>query len=428
MIRRTTEGMRDWFGIFPPVTFGDGKCHFIGGMGNTGVIETKDGLVIFDLPIRQFAARTFREVRKRTNKQVKYIIYSHGHFDHAFGFVPFIEEIKEKGWEMPQIIAHENCIKRFKKYKMLNKYHDWINKMQFASVAGKRQGLLVTALETLDPTIILKGNEDSYFFKMGNVNFEICHDKGETDDSIWLWVPEKETICAGDLFVSSFPNVGNPYKVQRYPKDWAIAMEKMMEKEPEYLVPGHGPLIEGKEKVRDSLLITAEAMHFVHDEVVKRLNEGKWFEQIFHEMIEIFPDKFKDHEMLRPMYGCYRFAIHATYRLYHGWYNSGNATDLFPSKSKDIARELLQISSQEKYFEHAKSLFNEGKMQLALHIIDVIINGAEENHNNKLIEALNLKYKILRQKSKEETSFIAANIIDNVAIQIKNKIKEMEKK
>jgi len=427
MIRRTTEGMGDWFGVFPSITFREGTCHFIGGMGNTGVIETKEGLVVFDLPIRQFAAKTFREVRKRTNKQVKYIIYSHGHFDHAFGFTPFIEEIKENGWEMPQIIAHENCIKRFEKYKMLDKYHDWINKMQFASVAGRRQSVLVTALEILDPTIILRGNEDSYFFKLGDINFEIYHDKGETDDSIWLWVPEKKTICAGDLFVSSFPNVGNPYKVQRYPKDWAIAMEKMKKKEAEYLVPGHGPLIEGKENVQDSISITAEAMHFVHDGVVKKLNEGKWFEQIYHEMMEIFPEKFKNHKMLRPMYGCYRFAIHAAYRLYHGWYNSGNPTDLFPSKAKDIAKEFLEINSEKNYLDHAKKIYNQGKLQLALHILDVLINGIDNKNNNMLLEALKLKFKILREKSNSETSFIAANIIDNAALQIKNRIKEMEK-
>ena len=201
-----------------------------------------------------------------------------------------------------------------------------------------------------------------------------------------------------------------------------------MEKKAEYLVPGHGLLIEGKENVRISLLITAEAMHFVHDEVVKKLNEGKWFEQIFHEMMEIFPEKFKNHEMLRPMYGCYRFAIHAACRLYHGWYNSGNPTDLFPSKSEDIAKEFLKINSEEQYLEHAKSIYNEGKLQLALHILDVKINGIDNINNNILLEALKLKFEIIRQKSKEETSFIAANIIGNAALQIKNKIKEMRKK
>ena len=41
-------------------------------------------------------------------------------------------------------------------------------------------------------------------------------------------------------------------------------------------------------------------MHFVHDEVVKRLNEGKGFEENYHEMLEIYPEKFKNHKYLSP--------------------------------------------------------------------------------------------------------------------------------
>ena len=364
----------------------------IGAFGNVGVFETEEGLVIFDISMKQFGPRVFKELREITDKPVKYIIYSHGHFDHCFGFAPIIEEIKEKNLEMPEVIAHENCVKRFKKYKMLDKYHNWLNKQQFASIAGKQKEV-VSPHDTLDPTIIMHGNE-TYTFKLGKYTFELFHNRGETDDSIWLWFPEKRVICAGDLMVSSFPNVGNPYKVQRYPKQWAIAMERMMEKEAEYIVPGHGLLIKGNDKVKDVLSITAEAMHFVHDEVVKRMNEGKWFEQIYHEMVEIFPEKFKNHEYLRPMYGCYRFAIHATYRLYHGWYNSGNPTDLFPANSVEVAREFLRINNPKNYLDHVRKLFQEGKLQLALHILDVIIKGIDQSNIELLIESLNLKFKI----------------------------------
>jgi len=426
MVAKITNGMSDWFGWFPASTFENNTCIFVPSMANTCVFDTKEGLVIYDVPIRQFAQKTFDQVRSFTSKPVKYIIYSHGHFDHAFGYGPFIEEIKKKGWDMPEVIAHENCIRRFEKYEILGKYHDWINKQQFASVSGRGRDAVVSARETLDPTIILKGNDSSYSFKLGDVNFEIYHDIGETDDSIWLWVPEKKTICTGDLMVSSFPNIGNPFKVQRYPKDWAIAMEKMREKNAEYLVPGHGRLIEGTEKVRDALSITAEVMHFVHDEVVKRLNEGKWFEEIYHEMLEIYPDKFRNHKILRGIYGCYRFAIHATYRLYHGWYNSGNPTDLFPAKTDEIAQELLKINSEEKYLEHAKKLYSESKKQLALHVLDIVVKGTDGKNGETLVEALKLKAKILKEKVKNETSFIAGNIINNAAHQIKERLKELK--
>jgi len=426
MVRKVSDGMSEFFGWFPSTIFENNTCIFIPNFANTCVFDTMEGLVIFDVPIRQFGQKTFDELRKVTNKPVRYIIFSHGHFDHAFGYDPFIEEIRKKGWEMPEVIVHENCVKRFEKYDTLDRYHNWINKQQFSSVFKGERSSIVSARKILDPSIILSNKKSSYSFKLGDLNFEIFHDIGETDDSLWLWVPQKKTICSGDLMISSFPNVGNPFKVQRYPKDWALAMEKMRDKNAEYLVPGHGRLIEGGENVRDVLSITAEVMHFVHDEVVKRLNEGKWFEQIYHEMVEIYPEKFKKHRILRDTYGSYRFAIHAVYRLYHGWYDSGNPTDLFPSKTADISRELLKLNSEIKYLKHASKLLSEGKMQLALHILDIIITGTDEQNKEILIDALKLKLKILKMKMKEEPSFIANNILDNGAHQIKARLYGLE--
>jgi alkyl sulfatase BDS1-like metallo-beta-lactamase superfamily hydrolase len=426
MVRRVSDGMSDFFGWFPSSTFENKTCIFVSNFANSCVFDTEDGLVLFDVPIRQFSQKTFDEVRRITVKPVKYVIFSHGHFDHAFGYKSFIDEIKKKGWDMPEVIAHENCVRRFEKYDILDKYHDWINKQQFSAVFRGGKDSVVSASETLDPTTILKSNESSYSFKLGEVTFELNHNIGETDDSIWLWVPEKKTICAGDLMVSSFPNVGNPFKVQRYPKDWAIAMEKMREKEAEFLVPGHGRLIQGRENVRDVLSITSEAMHFVHDEVVNRLNEGKWFEQIYYEMLDIYPEKFKKHKILRGTYGCYRFAIHAVYRLYHGWYNSGNPTDLFPSKTADIAREFLKLNGENEYLKHAMTLHSKGKLQLALHILDIIIKGTDEQNREVLIDALKLKMKILKQKAKEELNFMAKNIFENGIDLIKKRVKELQ--
>jgi len=91
-----------------------------------------------------------------------------------------------------------------------------------------------------------------------------------------------------------------------------------------------------------------------------------------------------------------------------------------------IAKEFLKLNSEENYLEYARKLYEEGKLQLALHILDIIIKGTDDMHNKILFEALNLKYKILKQKANDETSFIAANIIDNAAYQIKEKIKELK--
>ncbi len=167
-------------------------------------------------------------------------------------------------------------------------------------------------------------------------------------------------------------------------------------------------------------------MHFIHDEVVKRLNEGNWFEEIYDEMLEIFPEKFINHPYLRPMYGEYHFVIYDVYRLYHGWCDTGNPTDLFPAKSEEIAKELLIITDQKNYFNRARQLYEEGKFQLALHLLDVVIKGTNES-SETLIQVYKLKVKILKNKAGEEMSFIAKNILISSVNQLKAKIKELRK-
>ncbi|MFX1547978.1 MAG: MBL fold metallo-hydrolase [Promethearchaeota archaeon] len=412
-----------FFGFGNTTSFAD-MCYLIGAFGNCCVIETDNGLIVFDIAHEQFGQLVFDQLRSFTDKPIKYLIYSHGHFDHCFGFIPFVEEIEKNGWDMPQIIAHENILNRWEKYKMLEGYHRWLNHQQFASVIGDGSSFQLSAHGTLNPTITVK---EQYSFELGGWNFELFHDKGETNDALWLWFPGKKVIFTGDLIISGYPNIGNPYKVQRFPKHWALAMERMALKKADFLAPGHGPLIEGKRKVSDVLSITAEAMHFVHDEVVKRMNQGKWFEQIYHEMMEIYPDKFKNHDYLQYIYGCYPFAIHAAYRLYHGWYDSGNPTDLFPAKSYAIAREFLKLNSAEAYVEHARKLFSQGNKQLALHILDPVVKGGNPVKIPEiLLEAMQLKIAILEKQTECESSFIASNIITDEVIRLKTKISELK--
>ncbi|MBD3230109.1 MAG: MBL fold metallo-hydrolase [Candidatus Lokiarchaeota archaeon] len=421
------EDLNTFLGLSDPISFADDNFYLLPGFGNSGVVETEEGLIIFDIGLRQFGKKLFDRVRKISKNQIKYIIYSHGHFDHCFGYKHFISEIQHQKWDMPEIIAHKNLLNRFNKYKMLDEYHAWLNAQQFSSLIRDKSKVIKT--ETLDPTILID-DDDEYNFSLGGYTFEIFPEWGETDDAIWMYNPEQKVIFSGDLMVSSFPNIGNPYKVQRYPKRWALALERMLTKDAEYLLPGHGKLIVGKDKIQEVLSITAEALHFVHDEVVKRLNQGKWFEEIYHEMLEIYPEKFKNHKYLRPVYGCYEFAIHSVYRLYHGWYDSGNPTDLFPARTSDISSEILKIfghDNEKRILDHAIKLKNEGKLQLSLHILDIIIEATEVD-KKLLVDAYKIKRKILKGMVKEESSFIGQNILNNEAHRIKKRINKLRKK
>jgi hypothetical protein len=76
--------------------------------------------------------------------------------------------------------------------------------------------------------------------RLGDDAIELHHARGETDDHLWAWLPQRRTVIAGDFLIWNFPNAGNPQKVQRYPVEWAAALRAMAACQPELLVPAHG--------------------------------------------------------------------------------------------------------------------------------------------------------------------------------------------
>jgi len=75
----------------------------------TLVVTTKDGVIIGD-PISPKAAPVLREaIRQLTDKPVKYMVYSHSHWDHALGGKIF----KDEG---AKVISQRNCLASFYRY------------------------------------------------------------------------------------------------------------------------------------------------------------------------------------------------------------------------------------------------------------------------------------------------------------------------
>ena len=111
-----------------------------------------------------------------------------------------------------------------------------------------------------------------FCINLGGTTFELRHALGETDDATWVWMPELKTVCVSDLWVWSCPNVGNPFKVQRFALGWAEALEAVAALSPDLMLPGHGAAIAGAEEIKDGCLTVARALRFLDDQVVGQLD------------------------------------------------------------------------------------------------------------------------------------------------------------
>lgn len=378
--------------------------HLLPLFGNATCIDTGDGLVVVDTCARGRGPRLLEMIRALSDAPIRYVIYTHGHLDHAFGVWALLEEAERRGRPRPVIVAHEAVRARFDRYREMAPYTDAINRIQFAVPAGQR----IIAPERFHyPDVVYR---DRLTLPVGGLTFELTHAKGETDDATWVWVPERRVACAGDLFLWSCPNIGNPFKVQRYEVEWAEALESIAACRPEAMAPGHGPGLVGAEGVRAACLDTARALRWLHDEVVRRLNAGMWPEEILEEVAAL-PDDLAAKPYLAPTYGCPTFVVHGILRRYHGWFD-GNAAHLFPSPRRRIAREIVDLGGEAALLARARAHAGAGDPQLALHLVDFVLDGGAPGF---AAEAQGLKAELLTARAKGEPSFIARSIFTNGA-------------
>lgn len=152
------------------------------------------------------------------------------------------------------IIGHKNISDRFNRYSATRKLNATINFRQFQSPS-------VGWPKTYRfPDVVY---DESLIITIGEEKIHLFHDRGETDDATWVWMPNRSVICTGDLFIWSckyakilkqklnnkiVPNCGNPQKSQRYCEEWSKALRKMEKLNAEILLPGHGPPISIKTK------------------------------------------------------------------------------------------------------------------------------------------------------------------------------------
>lgn len=402
-----------------PERIADG-VHLISAFGNSTCIETDDGLVIVDACVRPMGPRLLEHIRSLSDKPIRYVIYTHGHFDHAFGVWALLDEAARRGDPRPRIVAHELVPSRFDRYLELDGHHDHINRIQFALPAQAR---VVVREQFFYPDILYR---DSMVLRLGGLTLHLQHAMGETDDATWVWIPARRTVCTGDLFIWSCPNIGNPFKVQRYEVEWADALAAIAGREPIALAPGHGPPIVGADAVREACLDTARALRWLHDEVVRRLNAGMWAEQILAE-VNVLPPDLATKPYLRPIYGCPTFVVHGILRRYGGWFD-GNPSHLFPAPTRAIAQEVAALVGTATLLQRARTLQQAGDVQLALHLVDFVIDGSDQRTDQALVgEALRLKSALLAGRAAIEPSFIARNIFNNGAASAADQAEQVRK-
>ncbi len=175
----------------------------------------------------------------------------------------------------------------------------------------------------------------------GDTTIELHHARGETDDHLWAFVPDRKWLFAGDFVIWHFPNAGNPQKVQRFPAEWAAALRTMAATGAELLVPAHGLPIEGAARIAAVLETTATALEHLVADVLAMMNAGASLDEVIHTVR--VPDETLALPYLRPFYDEPEFVVHNVWRQYGGWWD-GAASRPKPSPDRELAAAIAELS------------------------------------------------------------------------------------
>jgi glyoxylase-like metal-dependent hydrolase (beta-lactamase superfamily II) len=340
---------------------------FVPSFANVSAIETGDGLVLVDTGSSFLARAVHDELRRWSAQRLNAAVYSHGHIDHVFGVPVWEAESTERGWPAPVVIAHEALPARFDRYIATAGYNQVINQRQFG-VPNLRWPVEYRYPDRTYATELT--------IEVGGRVLALRHEKGETDDHTVTWLADRRVLFCGDLFIWAAPNAGNPQKVQRYPREWAAALRRMIALEPEYLLPGHGVPIIGADRIKQALTDTADLLDSLVDQTLAIMNAGGRLDDAIHGVIP--PPALMERPYLRPVYDEPEFIVRNVWRLYGGWWD-GNPATLKPAPDRALAAELAALAGGATVLADRARALSAANPRLAGHLAELAWLAAPED-------------------------------------------------
>lgn len=350
--------------------------------GNVYLVTTPAGNVVIDTATAAMAADAKKLLTAENHGPVKYIILTHGHADHIGG----IDLWKEPG---TQIIAHRNYVEFLNYVTRLGGFFAPRNAAVFGGRSHDTGPWPGNFAAKIDPTIFF---DEKYEFELGGLKFELFSTPGETPDHLTAWIPQYKIAFIGDNYAGagipepmSFPNIYTLRGTKpRWALDWIKSIDTVLALKPEIVLSGHGEPIVGNAEITRRLTRFRDAIQYVHDEVVKGMNDGK---DVYTLMQQI---KVPPSYNLSESFGKVSWSVRGIYDGYAGWFDTNPAT-MYEEPPSSVYPDLVKLAGgPEPVVQIALQKLADGKPVEALHLTDVVLA-----YDSKNTAALNARLKAL---------------------------------
>ena len=357
-------------------------------LANAIMIEGDGSNIIIDTTGTVETAQEVKDLFDSINSNpVEAIIYTHNHADHTYGATVFAEDSTE-------IYAHESTGKYLSRViGILRPIISSRSSRMFGNVLPREEvenngigPFLEIGRDGRKPGLLYptKTFSDKLAFTAAGIKIELYHAPGETNDQLFVWLPEKRALFPGDNFYKTFPNLytirGTPY---RDLVGWVNSIDMMRYLEPEYLVPSHTRPLVGAKTINNLLTTYRDAIQYVHDQTIRLMNMGMEPDEIAENLI--LPKHLGDSPYLQEFYGSPAWSAKNVFSGYLGWFD-GNPSSLKPLPKKEEATNIINLAGGwEKLFQEAEQSYLNEEFQWSLQLTDYLLRMKPDDRQTQLL-------------------------------------------
>jgi cyclase len=217
--------------------------------GNTTVIIGERSVLVVDSAyLPSSAAEDIAQIRRWTDKPVRYVLNTHWHPDHQRGNSVYVDAFPDVA-----IVAHPETVKLMAAYDAANRdrYPKRVQAMKESlqtkpdaelqkTVEGRSR--VVAELERSRLQLPTLTFDSELTLDLGNRIVEIRHTGiGDTRGDAWAYVTNEQVLVTGDLLAAPVP-----YFFAGYPEGVARTLRRLLELDIKAIVPGHGDVMHDK--------------------------------------------------------------------------------------------------------------------------------------------------------------------------------------
>ena len=353
------------------------------------IVGDNENIIVDTAGSEESAKKIKKEFDKISTKPINNIIYTHNHPDHIGGATIFASDSNVNVYGQENILYNIDNISTIIRPIIYER-----SARQFGIPLNKEDivhqgigGFLEISADTTSGLIRPNITFDKILnLNIDNIEMELGHVPGETDDHLYVYLPKQDAVLVGDNFYRSFANLyairGTKY---RNPMEWVYSLDKIRELDAYYLIPSHSRPVIGKENVYNALTDYRDAIQFVHDQTVRYINKGLLPNEIVSKID--LPSHLKSSPYLQEFYGSISSYVKSIFVGYIGWFN-GNITTLHPLSAEEKASKMIELAKkQTDLHQAAQSALENREYQWAMELADSLIAFDKSDQKAKNIKA-----------------------------------------